>query len=217
VVRIVLVTGGCRSGKSTYAQALCQGLLGRKVFIATCPVVDEEMRRRIRRHQEARPKDWDTVEEPTALASAIRAARQYDVVLVDCLTLWVNNLLYEAGRPAGPLRGHPAGHPAAQLDEEHVAECCQQVLAACGEHPGTVVFVTNEVGMGIVPENAQARLFRDLLGRCNQMVAATADTVVLMVCGIPVPVKGSTKASWDAKGVRAVGRGDPKRVPGGEV
>jgi adenosylcobinamide kinase/adenosylcobinamide-phosphate guanylyltransferase len=220
MARIVLVTGGCRSGKSTYAQALCQGLPGRKVFIATCPVVDEEMRRRIRRHQEVRPKDWDTVEEPTALAGATLAARQYDVVLVDCLTLWVNNLLYEAGRPAGPLRGHPA----AQLDEEHVAECCQQVLAACGEHPGTVVFVSNEVGMGIVPENAQARLFRDLLGRCNQMVAGAADTVVLMVSGIPVPVKGSTKAREpasptraDAEGVRAVGRGDPKRVPGGEA
>ena len=179
MVRIVLVTGGCRSGKSTYAQALCQGLLGRKVFIATCPVVDEEMRRRIRRHQEARPKDWDTVEEPTALASAIRVARQYHVVLVDCLTLWVNNLLYDAGQ-----RG-------SDMDEESLARCCQQVLAACSEHPGTVVFVSNEVGMGIVPENAQARLFRDLLGRCNQMVAAAADRVVLMVCGIAVPVKGA--------------------------
>jgi len=179
MARVLLVTGGCRSGKSTYAQALCQTFPGRKVFLATCPIVDEEMRRRIRKHQEARPAGWDTVEEPVALAGAIRAARQYDVVLVDCLTLWVNNLLYEAGE-----RG-------TEMDEEHLARCCQEVLAACREHPGTVVFVTNEVGMGIVPENAQARLFRDLLGRCNQLAAAAADTVVLMVCGIPVPVKGA--------------------------
>jgi len=137
------------------------------------------MRERIRKHREARAgASWDTIEEPVHLAQALSRAASYDVVLVDCLTLWVSNLMHETVQDA------------VDVSEEHIAERCQEVLAACDAHPGTVVFVTNEVGMGIVSENAMARLYRDLIGRCNQIIAAAADGVTLLSCGIPIELKG---------------------------
>jgi adenosylcobinamide kinase/adenosylcobinamide-phosphate guanylyltransferase len=178
--RIILVTGGCRSGKSRYAQALAEGLPGRRVCVATCPVLDDEMRERIRRHRQARAAaQWDTLEAPVDLAQALDRAAAYDVVLVDCLTLWVNNLMYEASE-----RGQV-------VTEDEMARRCDEVLAAGRRHPGSTVFVTNEVGMGIVPENGLARRYRDLVGRCNQAIAAGADTVTLVTCGIPLTLKGA--------------------------
>ncbi|MFV1964755.1 MAG: bifunctional adenosylcobinamide kinase/adenosylcobinamide-phosphate guanylyltransferase [Pirellulaceae bacterium] len=177
--RIVLVTGGARSGKSAFAQKLAESLTGRRAYVATGEPGDEEMRERIRKHRQARAgTQWDTIEEPVHLSRALSLAARYDVVLVDCLTLWVSNVIHE-GRPNGT-----------DVNEEHMAERCQDVLAACDSHPGTVVFVTNEVGMGIVPESALARLFRDLIGRCNQIIAAAADEVTLLSCGIPISLKG---------------------------
>jgi adenosylcobinamide kinase/adenosylcobinamide-phosphate guanylyltransferase len=182
MARIVLVTGGCRSGKSAFAQSLAESLPGRRVFIATCPVVDEEMRQRIRRHQEARASGgWDTIEELVRLEGALLAAGDYEIVLVDCLTVWINNLMYQARQ----LNGQDIG-------EEQVVQWCDNVLAGAGKHPGTVIFVSHEVGMGIVPENALARHYRDLVGRCNQAIAAGADVVALVSCGIPLFLKGST-------------------------
>ena len=182
MARIVLVTGGCRSGKSAFAQGLAESLPGRRVYVATCPVVDGEMRQRIRKHQEARAAShWDTIEEPMRLDSALLSAGNYDVVLVDCLTLWINNLMYQPRQRNGQ-----------DVSEEQVAQRCGEVLAVACKHPGTVVFVTNEVGMGVVPENALARRYRDLVGRCNQVIAAGADIVALISCGIPLFLKGST-------------------------
>jgi adenosylcobinamide kinase/adenosylcobinamide-phosphate guanylyltransferase len=177
--RVILVTGGCRSGKSRYAQGLAEGMPGRRLYVATCPVVDDEMRERVRKHREARAAaHWDTLEAPVDLARALDQAAGYSVVLVDCLTLWVNNLMYESSQ---------AGKEAT---EEQVVRACEEVLSACRRHGGAIVFVTNEVGMGIVPENALARRYRDLAGRCNQAVAAGADTVTLVTCGIPLTLKG---------------------------
>ena len=179
MAKVVVVTGGSRSGKSAYAQRFAEGVAPPRTYIATATVTDEEMRARIRRHQADREKAlWKTVEEPLDLAGAIGAAGESGVILVDCLTLWVNNLLYESEK-----RG-------ACLTEEEMREKCRQVLAVCGGVCGTVIFVTNEVGMGVVPGDALSRRFRDVAGRCNQVMAEGADAVVFMVSGLPLLLKG---------------------------
>ena len=182
MVKIILVTGGSRSGKSIHAQKLGESLVGPRAYVATCPVVDEEMRLRILRHQEARRgRGWRTMEETVDLAGVLGRCGGVSVLLVDCLTLWVNNLLYHAQRNG------------ADVDEEQVARRCEDLLAACRRRGGTVILVTNEVGMGIVPENPLARKYRDLVGRCNQIIAAGADTVTLVTCGIPLNLKGDSR------------------------
>ena len=179
----VLITGGSRSGKSAFALALAEALPAPRVFIATCPVLDEETRERVRRHRADRAgKGWETIEEQADLEGALRRAPHAGVVLVDCLTLWINNLMYQAGQEGR------------DLTEDDIALRSRSLLAACAAHPGTVIFVTNEVGMSIVPDNAACRRFRDLAGRCNQLVAADAGAVALLVCGVPLLVKGQLPA-----------------------
>ena len=178
MARIILITGGSRSGKSAHAQCLAESLPGRRAFIATCPVIDDEMRERVSLHRAERRKSrWRTIEETLDLAGALRSAKPQRVVLVDCLTLWVNNLMYQAEQ-----RGKT-------ISESQIARHCREVLAACREHPGTVIFVTNEVGMGIVPENAISRRYRDLAGRTNQIIAAASHEVCLVVCGQSLEIK----------------------------
>jgi adenosylcobinamide kinase / adenosylcobinamide-phosphate guanylyltransferase len=180
MARVILVTGGGRSGKSTFAQGLAESMAGRRAYIATCPVIDDEMAARVRKHREARKAGrWDTIEEPLALADALRRDGGHDVCLVDCLTLWVNNVVYEAEKVGRAVT------------EDDVARLCDEILEACRRRPGAVIFVTNEVGMGIIPENPLARRYRDLAGRCNQVIARKSETVILMVSGIPVTIKGS--------------------------
>ncbi len=182
MAEIILVTGGSRSGKSAYAQKLAEALPGPRAYVATCPVIDPEMEIRVKKHREARSSaDWVTIEETLDLAGAIGRAAAYRVILVDCLTLWVNNLLYEAGG-----RG-------AAFTEEEAAACGREVIDACGPLPGTVIFVTNELGMGIIPDNEPARRFRDCAGRMNQLIAAAAQTVTLVVAGIPLLLKSGGK------------------------
>jgi adenosylcobinamide kinase/adenosylcobinamide-phosphate guanylyltransferase len=178
MAHIILVTGGSRSGKSAHALEIAQRLDGPRLFVATCPTLDDEMRDRIRKHRKAREQaGWRTMEEPADLPGALARAGDCRVVLVDCLTLWVNNLLYSAEQ---------AGH---SLEESDIQKQCEAVLGACARLAATVIFVTNEVGWGIVPENALARRFRDLSGRCNTVMAAGADEVILVVCGLPVHLK----------------------------
>ena len=178
--KIVLITGGARSGKSEYAQQMAEKISGTRMFIATCPISDKELEERITKHREARKnKGWETIEETINLKDSIQQAREYDVVLVDCLTLWINNLMYNEINNA------------IALDEKRVDDLCGGIVYEARMATGTVIFVTNEVGMGIVPDNEIARRYRDLLGRCNQIIAASADEVILMVCGMPVPIKCS--------------------------
>ncbi len=175
---IILVTGGARSGKSLFAQELAEKTGENKIFIATCPVIDPELKIRIEIHKRQRKqKGWKTVEETTHLANAVEASKGADVVLIDCLTLWINNLLYEAMNKKK------------DLGENEITDQCNKVLDAASHMAGTLIMVTNEVGMGIVPENQISRKYRDLLGRCNQIMAKNADKVILMVSGIPVKIK----------------------------
>ena len=176
MAEIILITGGARSGKSRQAQQLGESLPGKKLFIATCPVTDAEMEQRIDRHrQDRQDAGWQTVEETVNLEQALVDNSAYEVVLIDCLTLWINNLLFtDAGN---------------MLDEEAISVKVRKLLAACAARSGVVIMVTNEVGLGIVPENALARRYRDLVGRCNQEIAAVADKVIMSICGIPLNIK----------------------------
>jgi adenosylcobinamide kinase/adenosylcobinamide-phosphate guanylyltransferase len=166
-----LVLGGARSGKSRFALDLAGAAPGPRVYVATAEGRDDEMRARIARHREERGAAWETVEEPLELAARLpQLARRYPVILVDCLTLWVSNLLH--ADPGGAEARLGALVPA---------------LGACGG--SRVVLVSNEVGMGIVPESALARSFRDLAGRLNQLVAGAAAEVHLVTAGIPLRLK----------------------------
>lgn len=175
---IILVTGGSRSGKSAHALRLAESRPGPWTFIATCPEIDEEMAVKIEAHRRERDsKKWTTIEEETDLAGAIQRAAA-GVILVDCLTLWVNNLMHRAS-----LTGR-------EVTEGEVAGMTDAVVRAARSAPGTVIFVTNEVGLGIVPPDAPTRLYRNLVGRCGQAIGAAADAAVLVVCGLAITLKG---------------------------
>lgn len=173
---ITLITGGSRSGKSRFALENAQQSAGPHTFIATCPALDGEMTSRIRRHQAERDARWRTVEEQTELAACLTGLAAVPVVLIDCLTLWVNNLIYHAGLD--------------RIDEDAVAAAAQALLTAAAPQQGRLLLVTNETGLGVMPANALARRFSDCAGRCNQIMAAAADEVVLMVSGLPLYLKG---------------------------
>jgi adenosylcobinamide kinase / adenosylcobinamide-phosphate guanylyltransferase len=176
--KLILVTGGARSGKSSYALQRCEEISVSRCFVATSPVIDGEMAERIDAHQqERRGRGWQVVEEERDLVLALAGMRQYGVVLIDCLTLWVNNLLFAADKKGGTF------------SETDMVGACDDLLQAVQACPGTVCCVTNEVGMGIVPDNFLARKYRDLIGRCNRTVAERADEVILVSCGIPLFLK----------------------------
>lgn len=180
---LTLVTGGARSGKSAYAQKLAERMPPPRAYIATCPVIDGEMSERIEAHRRDREgKGYTTFEEPKDLAAVIRKTAGHSVAVVDCLTLWVNNLMREADE-----RG-------AELGEKDIEQAARKVLDAVAVHPVPVIFVTNEVGMGIIPANAVSRKFVDLAGRLNQLIAGGADEVILMTSGIPLCVKSANQS-----------------------
>ncbi|AZI37776.1 adenosylcobinamide kinase/adenosylcobinamide phosphate guanylyltransferase [Caenibius tardaugens NBRC 16725] len=165
----LLVLGGARSGKSHYAQHRAEALPGALVYLATAQAFDEEMRERIALHRGERGPRWSTVEAPLELAKAISAFSWPDtVVLVDCLTLWASNLL---------------------LAEQDVEAATQALIRAVAMAGGPVILVANEVGLGIVPDNALARRFRDIAGRMNQALAQAADGVVFVAAGLPLALK----------------------------
>jgi adenosylcobinamide kinase / adenosylcobinamide-phosphate guanylyltransferase len=172
---VTLVTGGARAGKSAYALSLVPRE-GPVTFIATAQELDDEMRERIRRHRAERPRGWTTIEAPIELAAAIAAAPSEAIVLVDCLTLWMSNLLLTEGRDGTD----GSWSPDARIDE---------LLEALAARSQPVVVVTNEVGLGVVPATALGRVYRDALGRVNQRVASIAGRVVLMVAGLSVELK----------------------------
>ena len=169
--RHVLVLGGARSGKTGFAERLAMRSGERPLYLATAQALDAEMVERVRLHQQQRHGRFSTLEEPIALATALRAAaKTHDVILVDCLTLWITNLL-------------GANHNVAAAVDELVATLPQ--IDSC-----RVILVSNEVGLGIVPDNAMARMFRDLAGSAHQRLAEICTEVHFVVAGLPMTLKG---------------------------
>ncbi len=169
--RLALIVGGAKSGKSRLAQQLAEEQPEPRLYVATGEAKDAEMQARIRRHQEDRGPSWQTWEEPLALGQALEQANgRFGVILVDCLTMWLSNLLAQG--------------------EAELARERQHLLAVLPTLATPVILVSNEVGWGIVPANLLARRFRDEAGLLHQELAQLADQVALVVCGLPVVLKG---------------------------
>lgn len=182
--KVVLVTGGARSGKSRFAEELVSDIAnstGSVVYIATSQVYDKEMEQRVRAHRNQRPSEWRTVEEPLYLEKTILGLIEEKpaVVLIDCITLWVTNLLLEADE-FGKERWQDSQH------SEHILERAFRLGKLLQEAPFITVLVTNEVGDSLVPEYPLGRVFRDLAGRVNQALAQASDDVFLVISGIPI-------------------------------
>ena len=191
VPRLILILGGARSGKSAFAERSAAGS-GRSVaFIATATAGDDEMRSRIARHRASRPKGWYTLEESLDLASAVRRAGELaDVLLLDCVTLWLGNVLLQESvqhEKDDEVEFHTAG----RLFNERALKECEALLAVVKSlsPDKTLIVVTNEVGLGIVPAYPLGRLYRDTLGYINQRLAQAADRVYLMMAGMAVNIK----------------------------
>ena len=187
--RLILILGGARSGKSSYAEKMATQFGDRVLYVATAQAGDEEMRARIAAHRQARPANWRTVEAPTGVGEAVRAAlttEPADAVLLDCLTLLVSNVILQ-GTSEDDLDN---------VDEaaawERVEAELDGILDACRAGDTYWIVVSNEVGWGLVPPYPLGRVYRDLLGRANQRLAARADQVYLMVAGLPVDVRALT-------------------------
>ena len=170
---VTLLLGGCRSGKSRRALELGrQERVSQKIFIATCQPQDDEMRQRVIRHQKERSEHWTTKEVPLNLPEAVQQHSTSDtLVLIDCLTLWVSNLMFATDLP------------------DEIDRATEKLCRTLSVVAGPLILVSNEVGAGIVPENDLARRYRDAVGWVNQRVAAVADHVIWMVAGIEVKVK----------------------------
>lgn len=171
--KIIFITGGARSGKSHFALELAQNFPGPKAYLATAQALDQEMAERIRRHKRNRPKEWQTLEEPLRVAKIIKEkGGHFSLILIDCLTLWISNGL------------------TANWTDKKILQEAGRLLKACRGTRCSLIIVSNEVGMGIVPDNASARVFRDLSGRIHQEISRQADEVYFMVSGLPQKLKG---------------------------
>lgn len=184
MAKIILVTGGARSGKSTFAETLARRAGDRVAYVATAEIWDREMAERVELHQNRRPVQWRTYEAPRQAEKAIEAATSHaETILFDCLTVYLSNCLLALPEGEEPRRR-----------QSSVLEAVEQLILAARRFSGTVIFVTNEVGDGIVPDNALSREFRDLAGLANQKVAKAADEVYWVVCGLPVEIKQRAQA-----------------------
>ena len=171
---LIFITGGARSGKSNLAVKLAEKLKGKAAFIATAQAGDDEMADRISKHKSSRPEDWITFEEPIDITSVIVKAQNYKVIIVDCLTILVSNLMLDNNFIN---------------NDNEIFSRIVKLSEVSKKFDGTIIIVSNEVGMGIVPDNPLARRFRDLAGRANQIIAESAHEVYVCFSGIPVKIK----------------------------
>jgi adenosylcobinamide kinase / adenosylcobinamide-phosphate guanylyltransferase len=183
--RITLITGGARSGKSSYAEKVAAGLSEKVLYVATAVAFDLEMEDRIATHKKSRPEAWDTYEGYKDLDKVIADANCYDVILLDCVTVMLTNLLWEY---PGMDFETPSQVVLAEA-EEYVRGEFHKLLRSAEGYQGSLIMVTNELGSGLVPEAPIARSFRDIAGRVNQQIAAHCNEVYLTVCGIPIQIK----------------------------
>lgn len=168
----VFILGGCRSGKSRFALEYGRKLGKKRLFIATAEAKDEEMLERINTHKRLRGDDWVTIEEPTEIAHMIKKHQQtFEIILIDCLTLWLANLLDK------------------EEERNQINQSIEGLIATIENARTNIILVSNEVGLGIIPINPLAREFRDLMGFVNQKIAAVADEVFFTVAGIPTQIK----------------------------
>jgi adenosylcobinamide kinase/adenosylcobinamide-phosphate guanylyltransferase len=181
--QLILVLGGARSGKSTFAERLARRRGGRVLYVATAEAMDEDMERRIMAHRQQRPEEWQTLEEPLELTSALPPVLGgYDTCLLDCLTLWASNLLLS-------MEGNPNA-------EQEIQAAAGRLLDVYEQSSATWIMVSNEVGLGVVPSSRLGAVYRDALGRVNQAVAARADRVYFMVAGLALEMKSLGALSY---------------------
>ncbi|MBL7127344.1 MAG: bifunctional adenosylcobinamide kinase/adenosylcobinamide-phosphate guanylyltransferase [Dehalococcoidales bacterium] len=181
--KTTLIIGGARSGKSHYAMELARKASGPVLFVATAEALDEEMRQRIEEHRRTRPAAWRTLEVPTRVGDGVRQKiGDAQVVIIDCITLLVNNILSQHYTPGSRQK-------AADIIEQAVVDEISALIECFHKIEANFIMVSNDVGSGIVPADGMSRLYRDLLGKANQMLAQSADEVIMMVAGIPLPLK----------------------------
>lgn len=184
--KAILITGGARSGKSSYAEKLAKELGGRILYIATSIPFDDEMKSRVKKHRESRPSEWDTHEGYRGLGRVIaEKGSGYSVILLDCITVMVTNLLLE--HPGMDYEN--ACYEDFEEVEKEIRKETEELLEGISRSEATVIMVTNELGSGIVPENLLGRVFRDIAGRVNQYVAERCDEVYVTICGLPLKLK----------------------------
>ncbi|MDO9465657.1 MAG: bifunctional adenosylcobinamide kinase/adenosylcobinamide-phosphate guanylyltransferase [bacterium] len=175
MAKIVLITGGARSGKSSFAEKLASTLGKDVIFLATAEAMDKEMADRIKKHKSKRSLTWKTVEEPININILNKFKNFEGAVILDCVTLWLSNMIHKFGVEGA---------------EDHILGDIRTLLKTVKTSKFTLIVVSNELGLGIVPENRLAREFRDIAGRCNQLIACMADEVYFMVSGIELKIKG---------------------------
>lgn len=181
--KITFIIGGARSGKSSFATNEALKIDGKKAYVATAEALDSEMKERIEKHKKDRGNEWDTYEEPLNISGLIKKIESsYRVIVLDCLTLWLSNILHITQTPEKEVQR--------LIKELKAFKNSSLVSASGGRHSSLIFIVSNEVGMGIVPENEMARKFRDMAGFLNQKVAEIADEVYLVTAGIPMKIKG---------------------------
>lgn len=174
--KITFILGGVRSGKSQMAIKMAKKKNGKVAFIATCVPMDKEMKKRVSMHRKARPAHWQTFEEPEDIHSLLRKIdNKFDIIIIDCLTILVSNMLLK------------------NLKDKDIEEKINQTMFALKRNKAEAIIVSNEVGMGIVPDNKLAREFRDIAGKINQITAKKSDEVFFMISGLPLSIKKENK------------------------
>jgi len=174
--KLIFITGGARSGKSAFALKLAESIHGKRLYLATAEALDNEMLQRIKRHKKERGNNWKTIEEPLKIADVIKKNMGYDVILLDCLTIWLSNLIANYGLLITNL-------------DSQIAKHIISLVSACKKTKANIIVVSNEVGLGIVPDNPLARRFRDIAGISNQKMAEAADEVYFVVSGVEMRLK----------------------------